>query len=195
MLASLVPQPILDDFGIKRLKANLALIIRGGYPDDEMPADYAVRACAAFEKCIWTKLAPKARMRADFFPPSSPLRLLAGDSLFWMHRMYRIALDRAEKTSEAEKMEEDGWQPLDVLEEKLKDGMAPEHRDKFGVRRPLVGGTLCDIEDPVECDFFVDEMIDGAGVMESLDPVIEMLHSHRVHEDFSNQYSWDQRGL
>ncbi len=190
MLASLVPQEILDEFGIKRMQANLALILRGRYPDYEIPNDYAMRACAAFEKYIWTKLAPKARMRAGLFSSSSPLRLLAGDSLFWMHRMYRIALDRAEDTPEAEEMEEDRWQPLDVLEAKLKDGMAPEQRDKFRVRRPLVGGTLCDIEDPEECDFFVDEMIDGAGVMESLDPVIETLHSHRTHEDFSDQYSW-----
>lgn len=190
MLASLVPQPLLDEFGIKRLKANLALFLRGGYPDYDMPNDYAIRACAAFERYIWTKLAPKARMRADFFSSSSPLRLLAGDALFWMHRMYRIALDRAEDAPEAKEMKEDRWQPLDVLEAKLKDGMEPEHRDKFRVRRPLVGGTLCDIEDPEERDFFVDEMIDGAGVMESLDPVIEALHSHRVHEDFSDQYSW-----
>jgi hypothetical protein len=26
--------------------------------------------------------------------------------------------------------------------------------------------------------------------MESLDPAIETLHSHRVHEDFSDRYSW-----
>src|SRR5215203_2250479 len=48
MLASLVPQPILDEFGLKRLKANLALFLRGGYPDYDMPNDYAIRACAAF---------------------------------------------------------------------------------------------------------------------------------------------------
>lgn len=190
MLASLVPQPILDEFGIKRLKANMALILRGGNPDYEMPNDYAMRACAAFEKYIWTKLAPKARMRADFFSSSSPLRLLAGDALFWMHRMYRIALDRAEDAPEAEQTADDRWQPLDVLEEKLKDGMRAEDREKFRVRRPLMGGTICDIEDAEECDFFVDEMIDGSGVMESLHPVIETLHSHRVHEDFSDQYSW-----
>jgi hypothetical protein len=37
-----------------------------------------------------------------------------------------------------------------VLEAKLKEGMALEHRDRFRVRRPLVGGTLCDVEDQDE---------------------------------------------
>jgi hypothetical protein len=44
MLASLVPQPILDDFGIKRLKANLALILRG-YPDYDMQRLRDARVC------------------------------------------------------------------------------------------------------------------------------------------------------
>lgn len=188
MLASLVPKEILAQFGINKVKANLALILRGRL--DPLPRDYAVRACAAFEKYIWTKLAPKARLRSDFFSPTSPLRLLAGDAQFWMHRLYRIALDRAEDAPEAGEMADDEWQPLDELESKFKADIPEERRDKFYLRRPLVGGTLCDIDDAEECDYFVDEMIDGAGVMDSLDPIIEALHAHRVHEDFSDRYSW-----
>jgi len=188
MLASLVPSQILKDLGIEKVKANLALFLRGRI--DPLPNDYADRACAAFEKHIWMKLAPKARLRSDFFSPTSPLRLLAGDTLFWMHRLYRIALDRAEEAPESQERECEEWEPLDQLERKLKACIPAKNHGKFYLRRPLAGGTICDIDDPEECDFFLDEMIQGAGVMDSLEPVIEALHAHRVHEDFSDHYSW-----
>ena len=188
MLASLVPSAILAEFGIPKVKANLALILRRRL--DPLPANYAERACAAFEKYIWTKLAPAARLRSDFFSPTSPLRLLAGDAQFWMHRLYRIALDRAEDAPEARESEDDKWDPLDQLEQQFKASIPADNPHAFHVRRPLVGGTICDVDDPDECDYFVEEMIHGAGVMDSLGPVIEALHAHRTHDDFSDRYSW-----
>jgi hypothetical protein len=52
--------------------------------------------------------------------------------------------------------------------EEIQSNIPAENREKFYLRRSLVGGTLCDIDDPEECDYFVDEMIHGAGVMDSL---------------------------
>jgi hypothetical protein len=36
----------------------------------------------------------------------------------------------------------------------------------------------------------LDDAIAGAGVMESIDPVLELLCTHRTHEDFSSRLSW-----
>jgi len=36
----------------------------------------------------------------------------------------------------------------------------------------------------------LDDALTGAGVIESLEPVIELLQSQRAHEDFSNRASW-----
>jgi len=53
-----------------------------------------------------------------------------------------------------------------------------------------MGGTLWDPNDEGECEDVIEEMLSGGEVMESLDPVLDVLQSHRTHEDFSDRYSW-----
>ena len=121
------------------------------------------------------------------FANDSPLRLLAGDTRFWMSRLYRVAADRSEWFEEAHN---DDWDPLEKIEAAARQQLPAEDQDRYVIRRPLMGGDLWDPENPAECDEIIDEMLDGGSVMESLHPVLDVLHSHRTHEDFSDRYSW-----
>jgi len=185
MLASVVPERILKKHGIEKIRSTLWLWPVLG--DDVRSSAYAAAAENAFQEFIWQKLARRKRLKKLHFADNSPLRLLAGDTRFWMNRLYRVAVDRSDWFEETHN---DEWDSLEKIEDAVRRDMAPEDQDKFLVRRPLMGGELWDPDDPEECDDVVEEMLDGGGVMESLHPVIDALHSHRTHEDFSCQYSW-----
>ena len=184
MLASVVPKTLRQRYGLENVKANFWLWpMNQGRPDEE----YAHAAEKAFEEYIWTKLAKKNRLKQLHFADDSSLRLLAGDTQLWMNRLYRLAVEWSELFGEAH---DDDWDPLEEIEEKFRAEIAPEDQDRYLIQRPLMGGDLWDSDDPVDCEEIVDEMLDGGGVMESLHPVIDALHSHRTHEDFSDRYSW-----
>ena len=53
-----------------------------------------------------------------------------------------------------------------------------------------MGGELWDSEDQEDCERVIDDMLDGLGILEPIDPVLELLQSHYTHEDFSEKYSW-----
>jgi len=185
MLGSLLPDASLRRAGIQRRRASMSLLLTGTY---DLPAGYGHAASAAFSEYIWTRLAPRARFHPSFFAPRAPLRLLAGDARFWMHRLYRIALDRREDFGEGPT--EPDWKPLPELEAALRKQIPPEEWDRYQVRRPLFGGDIWDIEDADERNEVIEQAISGSGVEESLQPVIELLHTQRAHEDFSSRYSW-----
>jgi hypothetical protein len=186
MLASLLPEAALLAAGIDRSSAVFDLTLLN-YP--ERPSGLAPAICAAFERYIWTKLAPQSRLRESFFSSSSPLRLLSGDISFWMNRVYRVALDIQESFREVDSSEKT-WRPLGEVAAELSESLPPHLRDRVRVRRPLCGGDLWDIHDAEERELVIEEAINGAGVMDSLEPIIELLHTHRAHEDFSDRYSW-----
>jgi hypothetical protein len=60
----------------------------------------------------------------------------------------------------------------------------------FEVRRPLRGGVIWDEENHDEREAVLDHAITGIGVMESIEPVVDLLQTHRTHEDFSSSVSW-----
>lgn len=186
MLASLLPDAAVASFGIKRTAANMSLMAWG----EGLASTEAQKIHAAFEQMIWTRIAPKARMDASHFASNSPLRLLAGDHKFWMNRVYRVALERREALFEPTTHEDGGWRPLQDLQADIYAAIEPELRTRYQVRRPLMGGTIWDPEDPADRDAVIDEAINGAGVMASLEPVIELLLSHKAHEDYSDNASW-----
>jgi hypothetical protein len=209
MLASVVPEDILSRHRIRKRNANFWLL---AWLDDfredldrpevlervsfqeyhvrkaEAAGVYAVAACRAFEEYIWAKLARDRRWRSELFGPHSSLRLLAGDTNFWMNRLFRVALERSEYFEEVS--EETEWKPLEELTRKLRKVIPEEQWPNFLVRRPLMGGWLWDPDDPEECEVVVEEMLAGNGVMDSLDAVLQVLHSHPCHDDFSDRYSW-----
>jgi hypothetical protein len=187
MLASLLPDAILREAGIKRSRANMALALFGR---NQLPNHYARTVEQAFAKYIWRKLAPGKRSNSAFFSSQSPLRLLAGDPRFWMQRIFRIALERRETWFEPTTHESEGWWPLDEFRSNLYESIPQEDRPSFQVRRPLMGGTLWDENDHDQREAVIDDAITGAGVMESLDPVVDLLRSHKTHEDFSSRGSW-----
>jgi hypothetical protein len=210
MLASVVPDDILRQHGISKLRADFWL-----YPHlfnfckeldqpgivERLPLHeyqtrkreaaraYAPAACRAFETYIWTKLAKDQRWRFEFFDPRSPLRLLASDTPFWMNRLYRVALERSEGFEEVSE-EGEKWKPLWELRRELHRVIPQDQWPNFLVRRPLMGGWLWDPDDPEDCEAVVEEMLNGGGVMASLEGVLEVLHKHLIHEDFSDRYSW-----
>lgn len=186
MLASVLPDEYLRDAALPRLRANLALSLVGRYDHDN---DFAIRVEHAFAKYIWTRLSPGKRSRPEWFAPSSPLRLLAGDVRFWMQRLYRVALDRREQLFDPVPDDPD-WKPTAVLEEEFRQQIRDHSEGQFVLRRPLYGGDVWDVENPEEREAVVDEAIRGDDNESSLGPVIELLRSHRAHEDFSTRHSW-----
>ena len=185
MLGSVVPASILSKYGIAKQRANLWLV---PWHKDLQPG-YGRACCAAFEEHVWRRLARSSRCRHDFFSPDSPLRLLAGDSQYWASRLYRVALARYETFAPTTHID-DEWHTIEAIEQDLAEQVPDWKEQGLLIRRPRMGGTIWDISDQAECEEVVDEMLDGLGLMEPLDPLLDLLHSHRAHEDFSNQYSW-----
>lgn len=185
MLGSVVPTSVLRKHGIEKQKANLWLLP----PDEDLRPGYGEACCAAFEEYIWRKLARSSRCRYDFFSKGSSLRLLAGDSQYWTSRLYRVALARYETFAPTTHIDED-WLTIEAIEQNLAEQVRDWKEQGLLVRRPRMGGTIWDINDEAECEEVIEEMLDGLGLMEPLDPLLDLLHSHRTHEDFSSQYSW-----
>lgn len=186
MLAGLLPDEALAAAGLERRRAQMGLM----FVHHDVPADYGPRARAAFSRFIWSRLSPRARLGEGAFSANSPLRLLAGDALYWSHRLYRLALQRRDDFFQPTKHEDEEWRPLDELRRDILAELPEEERGRFDVQRPLMGGDIWDEFDPDDREEVISAVIDGDGVMESLDPVIELLHRHRAHEDFSAANSW-----
>jgi len=186
MLASVVPTTILERHGIRKQRANFSLLPFGHH--NEQPG-YGVFCQRAFEEYIWTKLQRSARCRYDYFAKDSPLRLLAADSRYWMSRLFRIALARYETFPPTTHIDET-WQSLDELQREFANLNPESVVENFKIRRPRVGGDLWDIDDADECDDVVEEMLDGLGLMEPVDPLLDLLQSNPAHEDFSPIHSW-----
>jgi hypothetical protein len=187
MLSSLLPDSTLRRMGIPRKPAGFELGLVG-IRLEELGEKDAIEA--EFSRYIWKKIAPAARLSASYFSPSSPLRLLAGDTCFWMHRLYRLAMQRREELFPPVAKDEETWRPLSELRAAVLAALPEPEREQYDVRRPLYGGDIWNENDSGERAAVLDEAINGLGVMDSLSPVIELLHTRRAHEDFSNRYSW-----
>lgn len=186
MLAGLLPDEVLASAGLERRRALMGLM----YMHHDLPADYGARARAAFSKYIWKRLCPLARLSEGAFSARSPLRLLAGDTPFWAHRLYRLALARRDDFFEPTTHEDESWTPLAELRHKILAALPEHERHLFDVQRPLMGGDVWDEFDAAEREEVVQSAIDGDGVLESIEPVIQLLHQHRTHDDFSSANSW-----
>jgi hypothetical protein len=106
-----------------------------------------------------------------------------------MNRLFRVAVARSDEFEEADEAGEQ-WRSIEDLTRELHESVPEEDRHKFFVRRPLMGGWLWDPEDPADRRAVVEEMLDGDGARQSLESVLEVLHTHPTHEDFSDRYSW-----
>lgn len=186
MLAGLLPDAVLAKAGLDRRRAMMALM----FPHHDLPADYGQRARAAFAHYIWTRLCPLARLGEGAFSARSPLRLLAGDTPFWAHRLYRLALQRRDDFFEPTTHEDAEWEPLDALRDQFLAQLPEHERHLFQVQRPLIGGDVWDEFDVDEREDVIASAIDGDGVLDSLEPVVDLLHRHRTHDDFSAANSW-----
>lgn len=188
MLASIVPDRILEQFGIAKIRTSTLLLPYSLRSRNKGARTYGLRAREAFSRYIWSELAPRRGCSEADFAEDSPLRLLADDHLLWASRLYRLALDRSDGLAEVGA--DPGWEPLEVIDEKLRSTLPPDQSGKFVVRRPLFGGDLWNMDDPSDCDAMVDDLLDGARILSPIDSVLDVLRSHYAHEDFSARYSW-----
>jgi hypothetical protein len=117
--------------------------------------------------------------------------MLAGDARFWMHRIYRVAQQRREHYfDECDDANEPNWKPLPELTKRILADIPEDDREQFLVRRPLRGGHIWEVDDHDDREDVLNEAIEGNDTMDSLAPVIELLRSHKAHEDFSYRNSW-----
>lgn len=208
-LASLLPDRYLVDYGLVRHDANFWLspiCFRFKFIEPDELEDHdaytakitampgAMRAYArasekAFQKFIWEALLQSRRFGWHAFSPQSSLRLLAGDIPFWMNRLYRVAMARYEAFP-ATDHEDEEWDAIDDIRASVYGAIPSERHGEFAVTRPRCGGNLWDTTCRQDRESVISELINGAGVMDSLEPVIEVLKSDSTHEDFSNQHSW-----
>jgi hypothetical protein len=184
MLASLLPDAALEKAHLERRRSNMGLTSMGTY---DLPGNYPQIVESLFAKHIWTKLAPGSRSKPEYFSANSPLRLLAGDARFWMHRIYRLALERREAREEV--AGEDSWKSLEEIEKNVREQLPVSDHHLFKVRRPLYGCEIWVPEDAESREDILSAAIDGNGVLPSLDPVIALIQQNRAHDDFSSQYS------
>lgn len=186
MLSTLLPRPYLERYDLEQIVPSLWLTHCRGEDNYGAPG-WSDRVEAAFSHFIWTRLLKGSRHASSHYSSDFPVKTLCGDPFYWMQRLYRLALERYEKFAEAE--EKEGWDSLEFIEGELSKefGSMPED---LSVRRPREGGTLWDHEDAAECDSVVEELISGAGVMESATSLVDLILSHSTHEDFSEKHSW-----
>lgn len=190
MLASVVPSATLARYGIKeKRKANFWLHPLGFDDDEPSPRAYARAASRAFSAYLWPRLVRRSGLRMPDFSPRSSLRLLADDSRYWMNRLYRVAIARAEGFEEADQ-DDDRWRPIETFEKRARAALPDLDWSLFEFRRPLKGGYLWWPDDQDECDAVIDEMLSGHAVMDSITPVVDALLSQGAHEDFAETYSW-----
>jgi hypothetical protein len=143
----------------------------------------------AFEQWIWTKLVRSKRFRISDFAETSSLRMLAGDVRFWMHRLYRIAMEMYESFPPTTH-EDDEWIGLDEIEQKMRESIPSGEHARFQVTRPRVSGYLWDPHIAKDREEIGKLLLDGETTVESLEPVVEVLLREGSHEDFSDRYSW-----
>jgi len=208
MLGSLLPDNVLERYGVGRPRPHFwlwpcseSIHLRSfenfkkysraklNQLEDQHLQRLASIIPSAFEQWIWGKLVGCKRFGMHDFASNSSLRLLAGDVRFWMHRLYRIAIDLYESRPPTEH-EDDGWRSLEEIESHLNDYIEKDDRQNFHISRPRVGGDLWYPDDPDERDWIADLLIDGDTTVESLSPITEILLGSAAHEDFSDRYSW-----
>ncbi len=147
MLGCLLPSAVLKHHRIGRPKANFWLCPSSEairfrtldkleqYSQEELNqlTDEHLRRLAsvipgAFEQWIWTQLVRRKRYGMLDFSKNASLRLLAGDVRFWMHRLYRIAIDLYESFPPT-KHEEDNWRPLEEIDSHLNEVIPEDERE------------------------------------------------------------------
>jgi hypothetical protein len=108
---------------------------------------------------------------------------------FWMHRLYRVAIDVYESFPPTE-YEEDHWESLEEIARYMNETIPEDERASYRLTRPRMGGDLWNPEDPDDRAWITGLLIDGDTTVESLEPVVEVLLGSATHEDFSTRYSW-----
>jgi hypothetical protein len=208
MLGSLLPTSALKRLGIKRPRSTFWLWPLVAGMDFRSPSklerlspevlsrltEQHLRhlACTippAFERWVWTRLMRSARFGMDNYAENSSLRLLAGDTRFWMHRLYRIAIDLYESFPPVEDDDPD-WTPLNRIQKKFQAYVPDEDRSSFQVTRPRMGGHLWYANDSKDREWITNLLLTGDATAASLDPIVEVLRGSAAHEDFSQRYSW-----
>jgi hypothetical protein len=214
MLGSLLPDSLLGQYDIARPVASFwlypfvdAIGIRSKRLDEaeESEVDIAdidlecltnrhLKTLAwaiprAFERWIWKQLVKRDRFGIRNYSKDSSLRVLSGDIRFWMHRLYRIAIDLYEDVPPTQYEEKD-WVSLKELQRQLDSEVPKADLINVELKRPRMGGCLWHEDSGEDRDRIADLLIDGDPTTESLEPIVDAILSNATHEDFSDRYSW-----
>lgn len=208
MLGSLLPDHILSRHNISRPKANFWLWPCSEEMKCRSPANFDRHSRdelnrltdahlqrlssiipSAFEDWIWQQLVGSKRFGIQNFAKNSSLRLLAGDVRFWMHRLYRVAIDLYE-SFQPTTHEDEEWHSLDEIERQMNEYIPADERASFQLTRPRMGGHLWYPDDADDREWITELLIEGDATVESLEPIVEALLGSATHEDFSDRYSW-----
>jgi hypothetical protein len=193
---------VLDRYGLRRERGNfwLSPVMSPGQTAEVFAPwgqgsiedwfrEYAQKTEAAFEEFIFSQLLKGERFQRSHFSMNFPLRVLAGDVRYWMHRLFRIAVSRSDELGIVEREDEE-WDSMELLERKFYSRIPESERSNFQLTRPHYGSYFWDGDDEESRLDVLDELLEGNEFVESLDPVLELLASHHAHEDFSDQVSW-----
>lgn len=176
-LVHLLPRQVLDRFG-------LPLLRRGHWPytydhggvDDFLPDDFAARLERAWAWTVWPHLVSGSKMRA--FSADDPIRLLAHNLDFWVPAVTAAIQDRLRDFPEIDNGKTLG--PVVLEDGSVLDGAVVGH--------PRAGGAVWVGEE--DARDAVAETVGAADQTGRLRGILDAVRSHRVEDDFSDQWSY-----
>jgi len=145
--------------------------------DKVIPQDFDSRLSQAFASHVWHYIDSGSRLSA--FSASDPLQLLAHNLDFWLPHIYSVAERRIHDLG---RVPYDDSKQADTLRKALEK--CPTHMD---INRPLYGGKIWMGE--TEARVATREMVEAADATGRLREIIDAVRSHRVEDDFSDQWS------
>lgn len=175
-LYHLLSESTLNRFG-------LPLLRRGQWPflgdysniDRHLAPDFGERLAKAWAWTVWPHLNSGSRLSA--FTKDDPIRLLAHNLDFWVPPVTDVIQDTLRMFPQVDKGKSVG--PVTLVDGSVLDGAMTGNPRKGG---PIWMGEI----DAAE---FVSDTVEAADSTGRLRDIIDAVHSHRVAEDFSAQWS------
>jgi hypothetical protein len=177
-LFHLLPQKMVDRFGLPSLKRPLWPSNAAWWNEKLMPSDFGHRLSEAFATHIWSRVDSGSSLQA--FSATEPLKLLSHSLDFWLPYVLRVIEDlmrgfeRCEPDNERQKM---------LLAEARKEDF-----EVVTVDRPRKGGALWVGEE--EAGDVTDLLVEAADRRGQLRQLIDAVRSNRVADDFSPIWSY-----
>lgn len=170
-----------------RNKFSLPLIKKGNWPftvdfDSHLIGDlfknnFLTQFSNAFAYHIWPLLDRQNKLNA--FSENDSITLLAHNLKYWLPSMYSVIEDAVQEFGRVEPQSKDQLKKIKTIQKQY-----PE----IDVKLPLMGGHVWLGED--EAWEFTKRLVDKADENGQLRNIIDTIKSNRVHDDFSDKWSY-----